>query len=107
MIVVGRQYAPEMVLDDSRLADLAAVRHHRVHSSPEGVFYWDGGPEQVLLLQFLAKRLYPDLFADLDLADEVKRYYARFYRTALSDDDVANLLEGRGPDGSRFNPMNN
>ena len=107
VIVVGRQYAPEIVLDDPRLADLAAVRRHRVYSSPEGVFYWDGGPEQVLLLQFLAKRLYPDLFADLDLATEIKGYYARFYRTVLSDEEVSNLLEGRGPDGSRFNPMNN
>lgn len=107
VVIVGRQYSLNMVLGDPRLADLAAVRNHRVHSTPEGVFYWDGGPEQVLLLQFLAKLLYPELFADLNLADEVKRYYARFYRVSLSDGDVANLLQGRSPDGSRFNPMNN
>jgi len=107
VIVVGRQYPLGLVLDDPRWRDIAAVRTGRVHSTPEGVFYWDGGPEQVLLLQFLAKLLYPDLFADLDLAAEIRAYYARFYRVALSDDDVAKLLEGRSPDGSRFNPMNN
>jgi iron complex transport system substrate-binding protein len=106
-IVVGRQYSPDIVTGDSRLAELKAVRSRRIWSSPEGVWYWDGGAEQVLLLQFLAKRLYPDLFLDLDLAGEVKSYYARFYRTSLSDDDVANLLDGRSPDGSRSNPMRN
>jgi len=107
IVVVGRQYPLDVVLADPRLADLAAVRTRRVYSTPEGVFYWDGGPEQVLLLQFLAKLLYPELFADLDLAAEVKAYYARFYRTILTDAEVANLLQGRGPDGSRVNPMNN
>lgn len=107
IVVVGRQYPLDVVLADPRLADLAAVRNRRVYPTPEGVFYWDGGPEQVLLLQFLAKLLYPDLFADLDLAAEVKAYYARFYRTFLTDAEVATLLQGRSPDGSRVNPMNN
>jgi iron complex transport system substrate-binding protein len=106
-IVVGRQYSPDIVTGDSRFAGLKAVRSKRVWSSPEGVWYWDGGAEQVLLLQFLAKRMYPDLFRDLDLAGEVKSYYARFYRTDLSDDEAAKLLDGRSPDGSRFNPMRN
>lgn len=107
IILVGRQYAPETVLNDPRLAQVAAVRRGQVWSLPEGVYYWDGGPEQVLALQYLAKRMHPDLFADLDPAAEVKAYYARFYRTSLSDDEVANLLDGRSPDGSRFNRFNN
>jgi len=107
VIVVGRQYPPSLVLDDPRWRDIAAVKSGRVHPAPDGVFYWDGGPEQILLLQFLAKLLHPDLFADLDLAAEVKSYYARFYRTDLSDAEVAHLLAGRGPDGRRLNPLNN
>ncbi|NFV79256.1 ABC transporter substrate-binding protein [Magnetospirillum aberrantis] len=107
VILVGRQYPLELVLDDPRWKDVAAVRSGRVHSTPEGVFYWDGGPENVLLMQFMAKLLYPDLFRDFDLAAEVKAYYARFYRVTLSDGDVSQLLQGRSPDGSRRNPMNN
>lgn len=107
IVVVGRQYPPRLVLDDPRWKDMAAVRSGRVHSTPEGVFYWDGGPEQVLLLQFLAKLLYPDRFADLNMEAEVRAYYARFYRYALGDDEVARLLDGRSPDGSRVTPMNN
>ena len=36
------------------------------------MFHWDGGPEQVLLLQFIAKTLYPERFPDLDLPAELK-----------------------------------
>lgn len=107
VVLVGRQYPLEVVTADPRWQDIAAVRSGRVIAVPNGVFYWDGGPESVLLIQFMAKLLYPDLFADFDMAAEVKAYYARFYRTALSDADVANLLDGRSPDGSRANPMNN
>ncbi|MBB4199327.1 hypothetical protein CCR94_21445 [Rhodoblastus sphagnicola] len=34
-------------------------------------------------------------------------YYARFYRTRLSDDEAQKLLDGRSPDGSRFNLTRN
>ncbi|MGO9484838.1 MAG: hypothetical protein ACLPX9_09695 [Rhodomicrobium sp.] len=71
------------------------------------VFYWDGGPEGMLLMEFVAKLLYPDRFAGLDLTAEVQDYYARFYGYRLSAGQAALLLQGRSPDGSRFNPMNN
>lgn len=107
MVLVGRQYPLDLVLGDPRWADIAAVKTGRVVASPEGVFYWDGGPEGVLLMEFIAKRLYPTLFADLDLAAEVKDYYARFYRTRLDDAQVDKLLRGLSPDGGRASPWNN
>jgi iron complex transport system substrate-binding protein len=107
VILVGRQYSLDLVLKDERFAEIAAVKHGRVYSSPEGVFYWDGGPESVLLMLFVAKLLYPDRFADLDVAAEVKNYYAHFYGYQLSDGEVALLLKGQSPDGRRINPANN
>ncbi len=106
VVLVGRQYPLDLVLGDARWANVSAVKSHRVYASPEGVFYWDGGPEGVLLMEFIAKRLYPDLFRDLDMAAEVKDYYARFYRTRLDEDQVDKLLRGLSPDGSRANRWN-
>ncbi len=106
-ILVGRQYSPDLALKDERWADIAAVRNGRVITSPEGVFYWDGGPEGVLLMLFLAKKLHPTLFADFDMKAEVKAYYARFYDFRLSDAQAELILQGRSPDGSRSNSMNN
>ena len=107
VILVGRQYPLDLVLKDERWAGIAAVKNGRVYSTPEGVFYWDGGPEGSLLMEFVAKLLYPDRFAGLDLTAEVQDYYARFYGYRLSAGQAALLLQGRSPDGSRFNPMNN
>ncbi|MCW2319137.1 iron complex transport system substrate-binding protein [Rhodoblastus acidophilus] len=107
VILVGRQYPLQLVTQDPRWADVAAVKSGRVIAVPDGVFFWDASSEGVLLLAFLAKTLHPDLFVDFELAAEVKAYYRKFYRYALSDAEVATLLQGRGPDGGRKNPMGN
>lgn len=107
VIIVGRQYGVDLVNDDPRWRTVSAVRGGEVHPSPAGVFYWDGGPESVLMMLFIAKTLYPALFPDLDLEAEIKTFYARFYRFALTDDQARQILRGRSPDGSRFMPINN
>lgn len=103
VMFIGRQYPASLVLDDPRLRDVRAVRERRVLEVPAGVFFWDGGPECGLLLLYLAKQLHPGLFADVDLAFEVRSYYRRFYRTDLADQEVDLLLRGLGPNGERRN----
>lgn len=103
LMFVGRQYPASLVLDDPRLQGIRAIRERRVLEVPAGVFFWDGGPECALLLLYLAKHLHPEIFPDIDLAFEVKRYYRRFYGTELADPEVGLLLQGRGPDGERRN----
>lgn len=107
VIFVGRQYSPDLVTKDPRWRDVDAVRNGRVYAVPDGVFFWDSSSEGILLLEFMAKLLHPALFADLDMAAEVKGYYAAFYHYKLSDQEVGNLLRGNGPDGRRFNPAGN
>jgi iron complex transport system substrate-binding protein len=107
VILVGRQYPLDMVLKDPRWRTISAVKSAKVYPLPSGVFYWDGGLEEVLLMQYLAKTLHPDLFADLDLVAEVRSFYSRFYRYPLSEDQARNLLAGLSPDGSRFKLYNN
>lgn len=106
-VIVGRQYSTDLALKDPRWTDIAAVRQGRVYPTPEGAFYWDGGVESVLLMEFIAKRLYPERFPDLDLSAELREFYARFYGVALTPAQAELLLQGRSPDGSRTNPMNN
>jgi iron complex transport system substrate-binding protein len=106
VIFVGRQYPADLVLKDSRWRDIDAVRNNRVYLVPDGVFFWDGGPESMLLMVFIAKKLYPDQFADLDLKNELKEYYLKFYKYALTDDEAEKLLRGVAPDGSRTNLLN-
>jgi len=107
VIFVGRQYAPTLVTQDPRWRDVAAVKNGRVYTIPDGVFFWDSSSEGGLLMEFMAKILHPDRFADLDLAAEVKGYYRQFYHYSISDDEVGKLLHGDGPDGRRVNPAGN
>jgi iron complex transport system substrate-binding protein len=107
VIFVGRQYSPELVLKDPRWQRVAAVRNGRVYVVPDGVFFWDSSSEGILLLQYLAGKLHPELFPDLDLGKEVRDYYARFYRYHLNGRELDLLLAGQGPDGQRRNGMNN
>ena len=107
VVVVGRQYPLDMVLADDRWRNVSAVKSGRVYPVPSGVFYWDGGLEGVLLMEYLAKKLHPELFEDLDLSAELKEFYARFYRCALSDEQAAKLLAGLSPDGKRQKLYNN
>lgn len=103
-IFIDRQYPAEIVTRDPRWKNVKAVREGKIILVPAGVFYWDGGPESALLMLFLAKRLHPDLFPDLNLVAEVKGYYRRFYRVTLSDREVSLLLSGLDPQGRRANP---
>lgn len=107
VINVGRFYSADLVRKDPRWAHVTAVRQGRVHELPEGVFFWDGSTEGVLLMLYLAKELYPDRFADLDLKQEIRHYYQQFYRYTLSERELEHMLAGRGPDGQRHNAMNN
>lgn len=107
VINIGRQYSSGLILDDPRWSKVSAVRQGRVRELPEGVFYWDGSTEGVLLMLYLAKELYPERFRDLDLRREIRDYYRRFYRYPLSDQELDLMLAGRGPDGQRRNDMRN
>ncbi len=107
VVLIGRQYPAEIVLGDGRWREISAVKNRRVYLMPNGVFYWDGGLEGVLLMEYLAKKLHPELFPDLDMTAEVKSFYARFYRYALSDDQVRKMLAGLGPNGTRLAIFNN
>lgn len=97
VIFVGRLYSPDLVLRDPRFRTLRAVARGAVYRMPGGLFFWDGGPESVLLMLWVAKTLHPDIFPDLDLRATVRDYYATFYGANLDDDNLDNLLAGRPP----------
>jgi len=107
VVFVGRQYSPDLVLKDAKWRDISAIRNRRVYVIPDGVFYWDSSSEGVLLTEYMAQKLYPDLFKDLKMKDEVQTYYKQFYHYELTDNEADNMLHGLGPDGQRKNHFNN
>jgi iron complex transport system substrate-binding protein len=100
-IFVGRQYSPNLVLKDPHWKDVSAVKNGHVVSLPDGLFYWDGSTEGMLLSEFIAKTIHPDLFADLDLAHEVRGYYQTFYGFNFTEEQLSRFLAGQTPEGVR------
>jgi iron complex transport system substrate-binding protein len=99
VIFMGRMDSTDAVTKDARWAEIAAVKNGEVHLCPNGVMFWDYSSECVLMMQVVAKTLYPDLFADLDIVKETKDYYRTFYDYELSDENAKNLLSHRPPVG--------
>jgi iron complex transport system substrate-binding protein len=101
VVNVGRGYPSGLVKSDPLWKSVAALRHGRIAETPDGVFYWDGSSEGVLLMLYVAKELYPERFSDFDLAAAVRDYYSRFYHYKLDQRQLALLLGGKAPGGKR------
>lgn len=70
-------------------SNVTAVIDERVYKMPLGSYRtYTPGTDTPLTLLWVAKTMYPDLFSDIDLNDEVKKYYKEIYGVELTDDDV-------------------
>ena len=77
---------------DPQWGALRAVKAGRIHAFPSDYYGWDSpDPRWILGLTWLAKVTYPDRFADLDMAEEVRQFFGTLYgmdRTSIN----ANIL---------------
>jgi len=60
-----------------------AVKNHRVYLMPEYAKAWGYPMPEALALGelWMAKKLYPDKFRDIDMQKKADEWYQRFYRT--------------------------
>ncbi len=100
VIYVGHVNTTGIFTNDSKFINLKAVQHNKVYLCPQGVAWWDYGTEGVLLMEYFAKTLHPDLFEDLNMTNEVKNYYSTFYHYNLTDDEANRILKHLPPAGS-------
>ncbi len=86
------------VYKEAGWAALDAVKKKRVHLSPRLPFGWIDFPPSVnrlIGLWWLGKTLYPARFPE-DMSRVTRDFYQRFYHIALSDEQLARVLSGRG-----------
>ncbi|MBK5072663.1 ABC transporter substrate-binding protein [Budviciaceae bacterium CWB-B4] len=69
--------------NDAKWQTIDAVKNHRVWLMPEYAKAWGYPmPEAIGLGElWMAKKLYPETFSDIDMRKEADRWYQRFYRT--------------------------
>ncbi|MFA5001952.1 MAG: ABC transporter substrate-binding protein [Methanolinea sp.] len=81
------------VKNNDQLASIEAVRNNRIYECPIGSFWWDRpSPEAPLGILWLAKTIYPEKFADIDLKAETQDFYRTYYRYELSDQEYEKFL---------------
>ena len=66
-----------------------AVQEENVYKCPLGVYRWyPPSSDTPLMLLWMAKTNYPELFEDIDLEAEMKEYYQKFYGVELTDENI-------------------
>ncbi|MBN1245956.1 ABC transporter substrate-binding protein [Candidatus Bathyarchaeota archaeon] len=68
----------EDILSDTRIQDVSAIKNGKVYSIAE--CGWDFGSLRALFsIEWMASKLYPDKFSDLDMTQEANSFYQAVY----------------------------
>lgn len=98
VILVNDLGVADYIMSNKQWAPLKAVENKRVFQLPNGISRWGhpSSPETPLAIMWTAKTIYPDKFADLDIAAETKNFYREFFGMNLSDEVVNKIIYGGG-----------
>lgn len=79
-----------------------AVQEHRVYKVPMGIYRWDApGVETPLMMEWLARVLQPELFKDMDVRADAKKFYEDFMHYQISEADMAQIFADEANKNSR------
>lgn len=92
IIITNSRDGLQTILKNAAFKQLKAVKNKQIFVQPRGVGTFWAGTEGALQVLWLAKTLYPELFADLDMRAKVREFYAKFYRYDLSEDELSEIL---------------
>ncbi|MDM8533636.1 ABC transporter substrate-binding protein [Clostridiaceae bacterium HSG29] len=97
-IFVNEDGVDKYILNDSKWQSIDAVKSEKVYLLPNGVSRW-GHPNSLeipLAMLWTSKKLYPNLFEDLDMNAEVSNFYNDFFNIELDKEEIEKILEGKG-----------
>ncbi|MBE5972630.1 MAG: Fe3+-citrate ABC transporter substrate-binding protein [Lachnoclostridium sp.] len=76
-------------IDGYDWSNVKAVKEGKVYKFPLGMYRWfPPASDTPLVLQWLAKMIQPEAFADLDMDNEIKEFYKTHYHVDLTDTDL-------------------
>lgn len=87
----------EQLYTEKTYSALSAVKAEQIYTVPSGVFYWDMGLQKILLVEYMAQTLYPELFSDLDMTQELMGFYREFYGYDLTPVEAEQILSRQLP----------
>ena len=70
-----------------------AVQEQKVYKYPLGMYRWfPPASDTPLVLKWMAQMNQPELFADVDMEEEVRAYYNEFYHVELTDEEIDQIF---------------
>lgn len=90
-------YQPEDLYENAIEGDdwssVKAVENKQVYKFPLGMYRWfPPASDTPLVLKWLAKKNQPELFEHIQIEDEVRNYYERFYGIELNDEEIEQIF---------------
>jgi len=83
----------QVALNDTRFANVAAIKARRVYAVPIGAHIWaNRTSEQPMTVLWAAKKLHPRQFADVNLQVELRNFYRQAYGVTLSRTQIQEIL---------------
>ncbi len=84
---------PETLYNSSEWAEIDAVKNKRVYKMPLGMYRsYTCGVDTPVTLLWIAKTVYPELFEDIDIIDETKKYYKDVFDVNLTDEQAEQIF---------------
>ena len=92
---IGVEAFYETDLAKTVLSEVNAVKNQSVYRIPGGAFNWfmPTSAEIGLSLVYQAKCQYSELLSDVDMTQEVKDYYSKFYNAELTSEDLSIIFK--------------
>lgn len=93
-IIICRDYATKAEYEnDAVLSALSAVKNKKVLVNPYGIFKWCvRSADEAIQPLWAATVIQPELFKDIDMKEECRKFHKEFYNLDLNDDEVNSIL---------------
>lgn len=73
-------------------SSVKAVQDKRVYKFPLGTYYWyPPSSDAPLSLMWMASTMYPEVYNEIDLDQEIRDYYEKYYGIEVTDEELLNI----------------
>lgn len=74
-------------------SSIEAVKNKKVYKAPMGIYRWDAPcVETPLMMEWIAKVIHPETFANFDLRNDLRTFYQQFFNYKLNNAELDQIL---------------
>lgn len=83
----------DAIYADENIADLPAIKEGRVYVVPTVAHVWGNRTvEQPLTVMWATNKIYPELYSEEELAEDIAYFYEHFFATELTDEEIDGII---------------